>query len=74
MIWPVYFSNIFIIILNNLLAVVGVLFLVSKKYIPQKLINVFALYYVVLIGITFYSHTDMATINIITSYSKLEYI
>ena len=71
MIWPVYFSNIFIIILNNLLAVVGVLFLVSKKYIPQKLINVFALYYVVLIGITFYSHTDMATINIITSYSKL---
>lgn len=71
MIWPAYFSNIFITILNNIMAIAGVLFLISRKYVSQKFINIFTLYYVILIVITFFSRTDMATINIITSYSKL---
>ena len=56
---------------NNAISVAGVLFLVSRKYRPQKLIVVLMVYYVVLCGITFYNRTDNASINLIVSYSKL---
>ena len=69
--WPSSFSTIVTVVLYNAISVAGVLFLVSRKYRPQKLIVVLMVYYVVLCGITFYNRTDNASINLIVSYSKL---
>ena len=69
--WPSSFSTIVTVVLNNAISVAGVLFLVSRKYRPQKVIVVLMVYYVVLCGITFYNRTDNASINLIVSYSKL---
>lgn len=69
--WPSYFANWFTIIMNNVIAVFGVFFLVKRKYIARKLIIVFYIYYLALILITFIYKTDMATINLIVSYSKV---
>ena len=68
---PGYFSNVGIKILSNLMMVIAALFLLRRKYKPNKFIVLTGIYMLYLITITYINRTNAADIHLIISYCKI---
>lgn len=71
MLWPAYLSNTIFNFLDNLYLILGIGFLIIKRYKPSKLIGLVAIFYVYLILITFLNSTDTADVHLIISNLKV---
>lgn len=71
MLWPAYLSNTIFNFLDNLYLILGIGFLIIKRYKPSKLIGLIALFYIYLIFISFLNSTDIADVHLIISNLKI---
>ena len=71
MLLPYYFTSSMTAAVNNIIVILGVLYLLSKKYMPKSFGILLSCYYFLLIAISVYNNTGVAGLHQITSYGKI---
>ena len=68
---PTYFSNAGIKLLSNVMMAIAALFLLRRKYKPNKFIVLTSIYLLYLMIMTYINRTNAADIHLIISYCKI---
>ena len=68
---PTYFSNAGIKLLSNVMVAIAALFLLRRKYKPNKFIVLTSIYLLYLMIMTYINRTNAADIHLIISYCKI---
>lgn len=71
MLIPSFFTGSITSKLNHLFLLLGILFLISRKYCPKKYMLAVIGYFAVLVGITFYRYTDRAGLSFVLENARL---
>lgn len=71
MLTPYFFTNGLTAAMNNIIAIFGALYLLSKKYKPKSFEVILLIYYFFLTAISVFNHTEASGMHQITSYGKI---
>lgn len=68
---PSFFTGSITSVLNHVFMLCGIMFLLSRRYRLNKYMSAVVGYFALLVGITFYRHTDMATLSFVLENVRL---